>query len=75
MRGTAKLWCLSAGLVAAVVWPGAAFAASSVTGTVTFDGKVPNLKPLAMDADRAILVVAAEDASRDVEPLAVAKIL
>ena len=26
-------------------------AASSVTGTVTYDGKVPTLKPLAMDAD------------------------
>ena len=25
--------------------------AGSVTGTVTYDGKVPNLKPLAMDAD------------------------
>jgi plastocyanin len=53
MRGTAKLLCLSAGLVAMVGGPGAALAASSVTGTVTFDGKVPTLKPLAMDADPA----------------------
>ena len=30
---------------------------------------------LAMGADRAILVVAAEDVSQDIEPLAVAKIL
>ena len=29
----------------------AAFARRTVTGTVTYDGKVPNLKPLAMDAD------------------------
>ena len=35
------------------VWPGVAVAASSVTGTVTFDGKAPALKPLAMDADPA----------------------
>ena len=35
------------------VWPGVAFAASTVTGTVTFDGKAPTLKPLAMDADPA----------------------
>jgi len=51
MRRTAKRLCLAAGLVAVVVWPGAALAASSVTGTVTFDGKAPALKPLAMDAD------------------------
>jgi plastocyanin len=29
------------------------FAASAITGTVTYNGKVPNLKPLAMDADPA----------------------
>jgi plastocyanin len=44
---------LVAGLVATAVWPGAAFAASTITGTVTFAGKVPTLKPLAMDADPA----------------------
>jgi plastocyanin len=35
------------------MWPGVAFAASTITGTVTFDGKAPVLKPLAMDADPA----------------------
>jgi plastocyanin len=44
------LWA-AAGLVAMSVVPSAAFAASTVTGTVTFAGKVPPLKPLAMDAD------------------------
>ena len=52
MRRTGnKLW-LAAGLVA-VMWPGVASAASSITGTVTFTGKPPTLKPLAMDADPA----------------------
>jgi len=49
MRRTAS-WCL-AGLVATTLVPGVAFAASTVTGTITFDGKVPTLRPLAMDAD------------------------
>ena len=53
MRRTAKRLYLAAGLVAATVWPGVALAASSVTGTVTFDGKAPTLRPLAMDADPA----------------------
>ena len=51
MRGTGKVLWLAAGLVAALVWPGVAVAASTITGTVTFDGKVPGLKPLAMDAE------------------------
>ena len=38
-------------LVAISVWPGMALAASTVTGTVTFDGKPPALRPLAMDAE------------------------
>jgi hypothetical protein len=50
MRGTGNLLSLAAGLLAASLWPGAALAAS-VTGTVTFDGKAPALKPLAMDAE------------------------
>ena len=53
MRGTGNRLWLAAGLVAVSVWPGVAVAASSVTGTVTFDGKAPALKPLAMDADPA----------------------
>jgi plastocyanin len=48
------LW-LAAGLAALLVWPSIAFAASTITGTVTFDGKVPALKPLAMEADPACL--------------------
>ena len=53
MRRMTRGLCLAAGLAAAVAWPSVAFAASSITGTVTFDGKVPSLKPLAMDADPA----------------------
>jgi plastocyanin len=53
MRSTANTLCLAAGLVAAAMWPGAAFAASTITGTVTYAGTVPNLRPLAMDADPA----------------------
>jgi plastocyanin len=53
MRRTVNGLWLAAGLVAVSIWPGVAFAASSVTGTITFDGKAPNLKPLAMDADPA----------------------
>ena len=51
MRGTGNRLWLAAGLVAVLVWPGVAVAASTVTGTVTFAGKAPALKPLAMDAD------------------------
>jgi len=53
MRRTGNRLWLAAGLVAVSVWPGVAFAASSVTGTVTFAGKAPTLKPLTMDADPA----------------------
>lgn len=53
MRGTTRRLCLAAGLFVAVMYPGVAFGQSTVTGTVTFDGKVPALKPLAMDADPA----------------------
>ena len=53
MRRTGNRVLLAAALVAVSVWPAVAAAASTVTGTVTFDGKVPALKPLAMDADPA----------------------
>ena len=52
MRGSGKVW-LAAGLVGMMVCPGVATAASTVTGTITFDGKPPALKPLTMDADPA----------------------
>ena len=52
MRGSRKV-CLAASLVSLLAWPGVVVAASSITGTVTFDGKPPALKPLAMDADPA----------------------
>jgi plastocyanin len=44
---------LASVLVAAWLCPAVALAASTITGTVTFDGKVPTLRPLAMDADPA----------------------
>jgi plastocyanin len=54
MRGTGTTLRLAAALAAFSIYPGVAFAASSVTGTVTFAGTPPtNLKPLAMDADPA----------------------
>jgi plastocyanin len=51
MRGTAYGVRLAAVLVAVAVSPGVALAASSITGTVTFAGKAPTLRPIAMDAD------------------------
>src|SRR5688500_12436136 len=59
MHGTGnKLWLaagMAVGLVAVSARPGAAVdaVASSVTGTVTFAGTAPALKPLTMDADPA----------------------
>ncbi|HEY8549187.1 MAG TPA: carboxypeptidase regulatory-like domain-containing protein [Vicinamibacterales bacterium] len=53
MRGTGKRPLLAAVLVAVSCCPGVAAAASSITGTVVFDGKAPTLRPLAMDADPA----------------------
>jgi len=51
MRGTGNRLRLAAMLIAVSAWPAISIAASSVTGTVTFAGKPPALKPLAMDAD------------------------
>ena len=53
MRRRANRLCVAAGFVAAAMLPGVAFGASTINGTVTFDGKVPTLKPLTMDADPA----------------------
>ena len=55
MRGTGNRLWLAAVLVAMSFWPGVAVAASSVTGTVTFDGKAPVLRPIAMDAEPVCL--------------------
>src|SRR6266508_1056763 len=51
MRGIGNRLWPAAWLLAAALWPGVALAASTITGTGTFDGKVPNLRPLAMDAE------------------------
>jgi plastocyanin len=51
MHGRANGLRLAAVVVAVGVCPGVALAASSISGTVTFTGKAPNLKPLTMDAD------------------------
>jgi plastocyanin len=53
MRWLGNRSWVAASFVAASMWPGVAGAASSITGVVTFDGKAPALKPLAMDADPA----------------------
>jgi hypothetical protein len=53
LRGAAGTWCVAAGLAVAVAVPGVAFAQSSITGTVTFDGKPPTLPAIKMDADPA----------------------
>jgi plastocyanin len=45
-----RLW-LAAWLGAVSFWPGIALAASTITGTITFDGKPPTLRPIAMDAE------------------------
>ena len=51
MRGTGNRVWLAAVLTTVLVVPGVTFAASTVTGTITFAGKAPVLRPLAMDAD------------------------
>ena len=53
MRGSANVVRLAAVVVAVSVFSGVVNAASSITGTVVFDGKPPALKPLAMEADPA----------------------
>ncbi|HVH29862.1 MAG TPA: carboxypeptidase regulatory-like domain-containing protein [Vicinamibacterales bacterium] len=51
MRGTRNGLWLAAGLIAVMLSPGVAVAASTITGTVVFGGKAPNLKPLDMAAE------------------------
>jgi len=51
MRWTGNRVWLAACVLAVSAWPGVAVAASTITGTITFDGKPPALKPIAMDAD------------------------
>jgi len=51
MRGTGNRLWPAAALVVVLGWPGIAAAASTITGTVTFDGKAPALRPIAMDAE------------------------
>ena len=53
MRGSGNSLRLAAALVVVSICPGVAMAASSITGTITFDGKTPTLRPLTMDADPA----------------------
>jgi plastocyanin len=53
MRGSANVVRLAAVVVAVSVFSGVVNAASSITGTVVFDGKPPALRPLAMEADPA----------------------
>jgi plastocyanin len=53
MRVTGNWLWAAVGLVAISVWPSVALAASTVSGTVTFEGKAPPLRPLAMEADPA----------------------
>ena len=55
MRGTGNRLGMAALLIAVLGWPSAAFAASTITGTITFTGKPPVLRPLAMEADPACL--------------------
>ena len=50
MRRNGNMLWLAAGLATVLVSPGVAVAAN-ITGTITFAGKPPALKPLAMDAE------------------------
>ena len=53
MRSTGNRVWLAVCLIAVSAWPGVAFAASTVTGTITLTGTPPKLNPLAMAADPA----------------------
>jgi plastocyanin len=51
MRGTGNRLWPAAALVVIMGWPGVAGAASTINGSVIFDGKAPTLRPIAMDAE------------------------
>ena len=51
MLGTGKRLCLVVGLAAVLAWPGFALAASTITGTIVFNGKPPALKPLSTEGE------------------------
>jgi plastocyanin len=51
IRGTGNRLWPAVTLVVVLGLPGVAVAASTVTGTVTFEGKAPALRPIAMDAE------------------------
>jgi plastocyanin len=53
MRVSGNTLRLAIALAVVSISPGVAIAASSVTGTITFAGKAPALRPLSMDADPA----------------------
>src|SRR5262245_15573252 len=51
MRGTGNMLWLATALVAVLSSPGVAVAASTITGTVTFSGNAPTLRPIDMTAE------------------------
>jgi plastocyanin len=53
MRAIENRLQMAAVLIAVSICPSVAFAASSITGTATFNGKAPTMRPLAMEADPA----------------------
>lgn len=55
MLGLSRMFgrSLAIGLMASFFHAAFAFAGATITGTISYEGKVPTLKPLAMDADPA----------------------
>ncbi len=51
IRWVGKTFWVATALVAMSVWQSTAAAPSAITGTITFDGKAPTLRPIAMDAE------------------------
>lgn len=50
-RGTGTPFWRTAMLTVLLGWPNIAFAAATISGTVTFEGTPPTLRPIAMDAE------------------------